>query len=30
MNESSQFNEYQQNNREMINKNLSKINKMNA
>jgi hypothetical protein len=30
MNESSQFNEYQQNNREMINKNLSKINKVNA
>jgi hypothetical protein len=30
MNESSQFNEYQQNNREMINKNLNKINKVNA
>jgi hypothetical protein len=30
MNESSQFNEYQQNIREMIDKNLSNINKVNA
>ena len=30
MNESSQFNKYQQNNREMIDKNLSNINKVNA
>ena len=28
MNESSQFNKYQQNNREMIDKNLSNINKV--
>ena len=30
MNESSQFNEYQQNIREMIDKNLRNINKVNA